>query len=145
MTNNTWLENLQSLRDFINQQINQLDINSIISQYGFEFQYESFSLPEPIIIATWFQPLLSLSENLIFFDIIWRIFQTFRISYRFWKGTSIKIPPVDIRNKSTHIFSNIIEIFMSTTIQLYTFTLFIIGMIIIILVTLSGKYLLLNI
>ena len=143
--NDTWLESLLSLRDYLKQEFNNdLGIQSIISQYGFD--YESFSLPEPVVIATWFQPLLHLSANLVLVDIFWRIFQTFRLCYRFWKGTAIHIPPANLRKGKTSTLRSIssviyamIDTMMATTTLIWISVLFVICMIILILVTISGK------
>lgn len=97
-SNETTLD-INFLKDMFTYTFDYFD-HSILSQYGIEF--ESLSTPDSITIASWFTPLLNLSSQIILFDIIWRIIQSFRYLYKHWKGTIIKIQPVDLRLSSSH-------------------------------------------
>jgi hypothetical protein len=95
------------------------------------------------VIASWFTPLLHLTSQVIFFDILWRILKSFRLFYKHWKGTIIRVPPVDLREHSLvddlggmcgSIFTTMMQ-FMS---QLSLYVIFILVGLGLLLWTLSG-------
>lgn len=86
------------LRDLFTSTIETLHFKDIMSQYG--VQFEPLYMPDTVTFVAWFSPLLSLSSQIILFDIIWRILQSLRYLYKHWKGSIIKIEPADLRVSS---------------------------------------------
>jgi hypothetical protein len=96
-------------------------------------------------LASWFTPLLRLSSQIIFLDILWRIMKSINSLKKHWRGTIITFPPADLRATASNqqqilefwsSFVNIVMTFLTHRLLYVILGLLAIG---IVLWTISGE------
>jgi hypothetical protein len=120
-----------------------------MSSYG--ISYQPLSMPDVVQVAAWFDPLLHMFTHLVYLDTIWRVLQTLRMIRSHWAGTAVALPRADARKKSSPwvgvsvlsdglgVAGSSMSLLLSSFGQLWLSLLLLIGLIVAILFSLSGR------